>query len=178
MVKLSEIDKLFLYAYQNNEKEIKYKLDLEKNPENNKILKIMVHNFSRFWNLLTKEQRIEYIILSTGKKELYESIKKIIRYSCEVTNDDFNRNIIRCRLNNNDYKIESDSDLYYENNNDDEFNLRHDVIKYWLSLRKDEKYNFIRIINEYCEKNEYVEYRIWKISDIKENEKLYLINKN
>jgi hypothetical protein len=166
MVKLSEIEKLFLYSYQNKEIEIKHKLDIEIKEINDGLFKIMRNNFSRFWNLLTKEQKIKYTILSTGKEELYFPIEKIIRYSCIVSNNEFAKNIIRYKFHGYDY---NSNYIYYEND-DDEFNLRHNLVKYWISLTKDEKTNFIEIVNKYWEKNNYTEYIPWKITDIKEND--------
>ena len=52
------------------------------------------------------------------------------------------------------------------------------MVKYWISLTKDEKTNFIEIVNNYWEKNNYTEYIPWKITDIKDNEKLDLRDKN
>lgn len=37
----------------------------------------MRNNFSRFWNLLSKEQRMKYIKLSVEKEELYNTMEKI-----------------------------------------------------------------------------------------------------
>jgi len=179
MVKLTQIDKFFLYSYYPVNGEIIYTLNLEKKDVKNGILKIMQNNFSRFWNLLSKEQKIKYTILSTEKKELYEPIEKIIRYSCEISNDDFlSINIRTYKPTNYEYSDYS-SYLYYNNeNNNDYFNFRHDIVKFWISLREDEKNNFIEEVNNYWEKNNYVEYKPWNIEDIKPDEKLDVTGKN
>jgi Leucine-rich repeat (LRR) protein len=56
-------------------------------------------------------------------------------------------------------------------------NLRHNLVKYWISLTKDEKTNFIDVVNKYWEKNNYTEYIPWKITYIKENDILDVRNK-
>lgn len=60
MVKLSEIEKFLCYSVQCNGYDLEQKLNLKRE---SRILKIMRNNFSRFWNLLSKEQRIQYIKL-------------------------------------------------------------------------------------------------------------------
>jgi hypothetical protein len=60
MVKLSEIEKFLCYSVQCNGYDLERELNLK---IESRILKIMRNNFSRFWNLLSKEQRIQYIKL-------------------------------------------------------------------------------------------------------------------
>lgn len=64
MVKLSEIDKFFLYSIQSKKDVIINELQLS---EEDGILKIMCNNFSRFWNMLSEEQRIKYVKLAVDK---------------------------------------------------------------------------------------------------------------
>lgn len=60
MVKLSEIENFLCYSVQCNGYDLSHELNLKRD---NYILKIMRNNFSRFWNLLSKEQRIKYVKL-------------------------------------------------------------------------------------------------------------------
>ncbi len=59
MDRLFEIDNVLLYSYQSDDINIIEKINLDENK-----IKIMRNNFSRFWNIITKEQRKQYIILS------------------------------------------------------------------------------------------------------------------
>lgn len=60
MVKLSEIDKFLCYSVQCDGYDISQELNFKMKSG---IIKIMRNNFSRFWNLLSKEQRMKYIKL-------------------------------------------------------------------------------------------------------------------
>ena len=61
MVKLSEIEKFLCYSIQCNGYYISQELNLKMDSG---IIKVLRNNFSRFWNLLSKEQRMKYIKLS------------------------------------------------------------------------------------------------------------------
>lgn len=173
-MKISVIDKVLLYSYQSKDKEILYNLDfnIKIKEIKNGMINVMRNNFSRFWNIMTKEQRIKYIKLSLEKEEsnetiekeeLYEIIEKIIRFSCEISIAELYDEFILQNLeslNANNY-----------------FNFRHDIVKFWLSMNKHEKIKFLDVVNNYWKKNKYFEYKSWNIDNIKEDEKLCLIDK-
>lgn len=147
MVKLSEIDKFFLYSIQSKKDVIINELQLS---EEDGILKIMRNNFSRFWNMLSEEQRIKYVKLAVDKENIYEVIKKIIRYADEVSShifiDDFMDVIMW------DYSY-STNNIKNETDDDDKLNnLKHNILRFWIGLTNDEKKKFISIINKYWEK--------------------------
>ena len=153
MVKLSEIDKILLYSIQSKGSEIINELGLN---EKNEILKIMRNNFSRFWNILTKEQRIKYLKLSINKEDIYQPFEKIIRYADEVTSYTFLNEFLNIDSWSYNY---STNNILNETDDDDKLNnLKHNILRFWIGLTNDDKKRFIDVINKYWEKNNYVEY--------------------
>ena len=153
MVKLYEIDKILLYSIQSKKNDIVNGLKL---CEENGILKILRNNFSRFWNLITKEQRIKYLKLSIQKEELYESVEKIIRYTDEVSRELFLEKFMGIKLFEDKY---SAYNILTETDDDDKFdNMKHNILRFWMSLDVEEKRKFVYVINNYWEKNKYEEY--------------------
>jgi hypothetical protein len=153
MVKLSEIDRFLLYSIQSKGNITIEELKLD---EQSGILKIMRNNFSRFWNILTKEQRKKYTKMSINKEELYESLEKIIRYADEVMPNNFLEDFIDVSFWTYSYSIHN---IKNEIDDDDKLNnLKHDILRFWIGLTNDEKKKFISIINKYWEENEYNEY--------------------
>ena len=153
MVIISQIDKILLYSIQSEKKDIVNELKLN---EESEILKIMRNNFGRFWNTLTKEQRNKYINLSIGKEELYVQIEKIIRYSDEVTREIFLKEFMNIETFEDKYSAYY---IYTETDDDDKLdNLKHNILRFWISMNDEKKIKFVNIINKYWEKNSYVEY--------------------
>ena len=170
MIELHQIDNFFLYSYKSDGNLIRNELDLDKKSLSlSQMIKLMRNNFSRFWNLLTKEQQIKYIKLSVEKEDLYELVEKIIRYSCEVSRVEFIENFFDNNLDNDDL-----------DDNLDKFNyLRHDLVRFWISIREHEKIKFIELVSEYWTKNKYYEYYPWNINIMiySKEEKLILSNR-
>lgn len=175
MVIISEIDKFLLYSVQCDGYDISQELKLKRE---SCILKIMRNNFSKFWNLLSKEQRMKYIKLSVEKEELYEYMEKIIRYSCEVSKKDFN-------LLREEFAVYSAESLSYDMDDMDdidEYNdMKHNILKFWISLSTEKKNKFILIINKYWINNKYkefikIEYIQKKIDNRNKNEYLHCPN--
>lgn len=155
MVELSEIDKFLCYSIQSNGNNVLHELNLD---ADSNILKIMRNNFSRFWNLLSKEQRKQYIKLSVEKEELYDIMEKIIRYSCEVSRNNFMKDFMNLDLLR-------DVDLYgikFINCSSDDVDvyndLKHNILKFWMSLTKEKKEKIILIINKYWQMNKHKEF--------------------
>lgn len=156
MVKLSEIEKFLSYSVQCNGYDISQELNLKRKSY---ILKIMRNNFSRFWNLLSKEQRIKYIKLSVDKEELYDTMEKIIRYSCEVSRKDFNLYFKDFDLLREEFDVYSAESLSYDYDDIDEYNdMKHNILKFWISLTTKKKKKLIEIVNKYWKNNKYKEF--------------------
>lgn len=156
MVKLSEIDKFLCYSVQCNGYDISQELNLKMESG---IIRILRNNFSRFWNLLSKEQRMKYIKLSVEKEELYNTMEKIIRYSCEVSRKDFNLYFMNFDLLREEYDIYSAESLNYDYDDVDEYNdIKHNILKFWISLTIEKKKKLISIINKYWETNKHKEF--------------------
>lgn len=155
MVKLSEIEKFLCYSLQCNGYNISQELSLKRESY---ILKIMRNNFSRFWNLLSKEQRMKYIKLSVEKEELYDTMEKIIRYSCEVSKKDFNLYFMNFDLLAEEYDTYYVS-MSYNYDDVDEYNdMKHNILKFWISLTIKKKKKLIEAVNKYWEYNKYTEF--------------------
>lgn len=187
MINSLQIDKFLLYSIRSNGYDLLRQLNLK---YETKILKILQRNFARFWNLLSKEQQIQYVKLSLDNKEFdvdqyveqHMELEKIIRYCFEASNEELK--LMMLELNNFYKTIDCDNGddvllLHYDEyaqyiNYDNEeklYNVRHDILKFWMSLEDDKKIKFINIVKEYWEKNEYHEYKLWTIESIKEDEK-------
>lgn len=156
MVKLSEIDKFLCYSVQCDGYDISQELNFKMKSG---IIKIMRNNFSRFWNLLSKEQRMKYIKLSVEKEELYNTMEKIIRYSCEVSRKDFNLYFMNFDLLREEFDVYSAESLNYDYDDVDEYNdIKHNILKFWISLTIEKKKKLISIINKYWETNKHNEF--------------------
>lgn len=146
------MDKLLLYSVQ-CDPDIMTKLKLNNLPA----LKIMRNNFGRFWNILSKKQKIKYVELSTEQKDIdYILVDKIICYACEVSRFDFITDYMGLTISSDPYcsaNINSNPD------DKDEFNkLKHNILQFWIGLTFAKKRKIIGIIHDYWIKNVYAEY--------------------
>jgi hypothetical protein len=152
-IKVEEIDRVIYESQRCEGYEIlkKLKIDIEKD---RKKLKKMRNNFGRFWNEITREQRELWIKISTGREDIYEEIERIMRYCDEVENDKFIKEYLK--MEENEY---NDDNIEYINDDKNElYNLKHNILIFWIGQRKEDKKRLIKIINEYWDNNKYEEY--------------------
>jgi hypothetical protein len=167
MVQLKDIEKIIFYSQICEECTIKRELNMKKDKL---IIKKMRNNFGRFWNEINKKQKNKWIKLSTEKEINRIDIDKIIRYADEVEMKIFMKDYLN---EEEDYY----NDEYKEINEDDKnetYNLKHNILIFWIGQTKEKKKRLIKIINEYWEKNEYKEYernkRKYKKEEYKDEE--------
>ena len=168
MVQLKDIDKIINYSQICEGYEIRDMLNLEIK-KGEFIKKIMRNNFGRFWNMLKKEQREKWIKISTNKELKREDIDKIIRYADEIEKDKF----IKEYLNQDDDLYENKTEEYMDDDKNDVYNLKHNILLFWIGQKKEKKIKLIRMINEYWEKNEYEEYEQEEKKEYDCKEKMY-----
>lgn len=93
------------------------------------------------------------------KEELYECMEKIIRYSCEVSRKDFNLYFMNFDLLREEFDVYSAESLSHDYDDVDEYNdMKHNILKFWISLTTKKKKKLIEIINKYWENNNYKEF--------------------
>ncbi len=145
MFTYKDVDKIFRYIYKTN-------IDLFKNDfglvmkKNKEMYDIMRHNFSRFWYYCTYEERIKWMELSNSNIEYYDNFNKLIRYTYEVTVEEFDKVF----YNSLYFKLDIDMLSYDKEKYIDKLMLfKNDIILFWFQLDNEEKEKFINLVDKY-----------------------------